>query len=99
MNPPKIDAELADAVRAARKQHLAGGGAVLDVLMRTPGFDRRHVEEAMLRVTGVGVIADSSGIEPFPGLLDRAQCTQWRCVVVRHGGAPAVAAEDPWDDQ
>jgi len=95
--------ELVLAIRAAREQHRAGGGAVLDVLLRMPGVERAALIEGLLSAAGVAVVTDAQGCEPDFDAIDLATARQWRCVALRvsaHGPGTQwlIAADDPWDE-
>ena len=91
-------ADLRAALRAARAQHRAGAGAVLDILLRGADDPSRLVAELASRA-GVSVLLDPAGATPEFGAWTAASAKQWRCVVVRsRDGELLVAAEDPWDE-
>jgi general secretion pathway protein E len=85
-------------LRAARAQHRAGAGAVLDILLR--GVDDPSTLVAGLASrAGVAVLLDAADAAPEFGAWTAASAKQWRCVVVRaRDGELLVAAEDPWDE-
>lgn len=89
---------LAQALRAAREQHQAGGGAVLDVLLRTPGLGATWLATELPRQTGVEVCLRADDLKPNFEKLDRALARQWNCVLLARGGTLCLAAEDPWDE-
>ena len=92
------DAGLRAALRAARAQHRAGAGAVLDILLRGVDDPSRLVAELASRA-GVSVLLDPADATPEFGAWPAASAKQWRCVVVRsRDGELLVAAEDPWDE-
>ncbi|KQU65054.1 MULTISPECIES: GspE/PulE family protein [unclassified Rhizobacter] len=91
---------LSATIAAARRQHKAGAGSVLDVLLRAaPAGDlgRRLREEA-----GVEVVARADQATADWSVLPMDMATQARCVVVGASVDGAVqrwlAMEDPWDD-
>lgn len=85
---------LAQAIRAAREQHRAGAGSVLDVLLRMPDLDL----VAMPASSGVAVLGPNEQATPDFTLLDAETARKWRCVFVRCGARLLLATEDPWDE-
>ena len=98
MNAPAAPLDLAEALRSAREQHRAGAGAVLDVLLRTPGIEPQALALRLRQQAGVAVVLTADGAQPDFERLDRATARQWRCVLLRHEGSLMLAAEDPWDE-
>jgi general secretion pathway protein E len=91
-------AEFRIALRAARTASAAGGGAVLDILMRT-SQDHDALVVAVREQGGVSVLVDAHGSEPDFGLWSQSLARQFRCVVLRtDSDRLVVAAEDPWDE-
>ncbi len=90
--------DLRALLRAARAQHRAGAGAVLDILLR--GVDEPSTLVAALASrAGVSVMLEAGDAAPEFGAWSAASAKQWRCVVVRaQDGELLVAAEDPWDE-
>jgi general secretion pathway protein E len=98
---PAVAPDLSAVVRLAREQFRAGAGAVLDVLLRTPGITTGWLTEALPRQAGVQVLLEAGPLQPAFEELDRATAAAWRCVLLRtgaQGSAAVLAAEDPWDD-
>lgn len=99
--------QLADALRTAREQSKAGGGSVLDALLRAPGWTAPALAELLPAAAGVAVLADNRHVRPDFQLLDAATARQWRCVILvsvlpqdADGvAARQLAAEDPWDER
>jgi general secretion pathway protein E len=89
--------QLREAVGAARREHQAGGGTVLDALLRWAGKNKSALG-AGLQALGVTVLPP--GAEPDYSRLDRQAARELGCVVVADGalGAAWLAMEDPWDD-
>ncbi len=88
---------LTDLIRGARAQHQAGGGSVLDILLRN-GADPALLGDELAR-SGIAVLADDAVVEPDFSVWDLAQARQHRCVVLRTVGAEVFcAAEDPWNE-
>lgn len=90
--------DLRTALKAARAQHRAGAGAVLDILLRGVDDPSALVAELASRA-GVAVLVDPADATAEFGSWKSADAKQWRCVVVRsRAGELLVAAEDPWDE-
>jgi general secretion pathway protein E len=90
--------ELRTALKAARMQHRAGAGAVLDILLRGVS-DRAALLTDLSSRAGVSVLLDQVDASPDFERWTHAQAKQFRCVVVRtNAGESLVAAEDPWDE-
>lgn len=90
--------QLREAVGVARREHQAGGGTVLDALLRWAGKNKPALAPA-LQALGVAVLPP--GVEPDYSRLDRQAARELGCVLVVAEGAqgPAwLAMEDPWDD-
>ena len=86
------------ALRSARAQSTAGGGAVLDILMRA-SQDDAAVQETLREHGGVELILDARHATPDFEHWDHARARQARCVLVRTSdGRLVAAAEDPWDE-
>jgi general secretion pathway protein E len=103
MNAPPIPVSVDDWLRrlaSARTEQRAGGGTVLDVLLRHwPGEPAALLEQLEAR-SGVAAIDGTLAWQPvfdrWPA--ERAQAS--RCVVVRApGGELVAAASDPWDGE
>ncbi|HMC14002.1 MAG TPA: GspE/PulE family protein, partial [Albitalea sp.] len=93
------NADLRDAIRAARAQHRAGGGSVLDILQRGAGGDAAELHVRLRERAGVAVLQPSVELRPDFAQWDAASARQCRCVVLRDAsGELFVAAEDPWDE-
>ena len=96
--PSKSDPDLRSALRAARAQHRAGAGAVLDILLRGVDNPSALVAELASRA-GVAVLVDPLDATAEFGAWKASDAKQWRCVVVRtRAGELLAAAEDPWDE-
>ena len=92
------DANLRTALRAARAQHRAGAGAVLDILLRGVNDPSELIGRLASRA-GVSVLLDPADATADFGTWKAGNAKQWRCVVVRsRQGELMVAAEDPWDE-
>jgi general secretion pathway protein E len=86
------------SLRAARAQHRAGAGSVLDVLLRG-AEDRTALLASLVSRAGVAVFLDPGDAVPEFGAWKEADARQWQCLVVRTtDGRRFVAAEDPWDE-
>ena len=94
------DRDLHEAIRAARAQHRAGAGAVLDILLRGAGSG--GVVELCVQLrdrAGVAVLLEAGDLRADFSQWDAATARQCRCVVLRNpAGVGFVAAEDPWDE-
>jgi general secretion pathway protein E len=95
---PTRGLHLAEAIRSAREQHRAGAGAVVDVLLRTPGLDAAVLQQLLPQQAGVGVLFVAGAAQPDFEKLERNTARQWRCVLLRTGIELLLAAEDPWDE-
>jgi general secretion pathway protein E len=94
-----MSASLSEAIAAARHQHRAGAGSVLDVLARTwPG---RDLAVQLRDHAGVEVLQRADEAIADWRLLALEQARDSGCVVVRRVGleqeSPWLATEDPWD--
>ncbi len=86
------------ALRSARAQCGAGGGAVLDILMRA-SQNPADVQTTLREMGGVEVILDARHATPDFEHWNVVQARQARCVLVRTSdGRLLAAAEDPWDE-
>jgi general secretion pathway protein E len=93
------DAGLRDAIQAARAQHRAGAGAVLDILLRAAGPAGAQMVSQLQERGGIAVLASVSGVTADFSQWDVTQARQARCVVLRNAaGEVLLAAEDPWDE-
>jgi general secretion pathway protein E len=85
-------------LRAARAQHRAGAGSVLDVLLRGAD-DHAALLASLTSRAGVAVILDPAEAVPEFEAWKEGDARQWRCLVVRTSdGRRFLAAEDPWDE-
>lgn len=90
---------LRDALQSARQQHRVGGGAVLDILLRTPGLSSVSLASRLATEAGVAVLHPVAGEHPDFSVIDLSTARAWRCAILsRAGASPLVAAEDPWDE-
>ena len=90
--------DLRAVLRAARAQHRAGAGAVLDVLLRGVDDPATLVARLVSRA-GVAVLLDPADAVPDFERWKASSARQWRCLVIRtHDGRRFIAAEDPWDE-
>ena len=98
-NGAPADQDLRDAIRAARLQHRAGAGSVLDILLRGAGGDTLGLGTRLRERAGVAVLHPSAELRADFTQWDAATARQCRCVVLRdQAGEMFVAAEDPWDE-
>lgn len=92
--------KLEQAVVAAREQHRAGGGAVLDILLGASGLAQDELARQLADVAGVEVVdATATGLQADFTRLDLESARRWRCVALLDGPNLLLAAEDPWDEQ
>jgi general secretion pathway protein E len=96
--PATTTIDLVQAIHAAREQHRAGAGSVLDVLLRTPGLDASTLATVLPKQAGVTVRLEAGQAQADFEKLDRNSARQWRCVLLREAGRTTLAAEDPWDE-
>lgn len=87
--------QLREAVGVARREHQAGGGTVLDALLRWAG---RHKHELAPGLEAMGVVLLPQGVMPDYSRLDRQAARELGCVVVTAESGVWLAMEDPWDD-
>lgn len=93
------EAALHLAIRAARTQHRAGAGAVLDVLLRTGAVTGLQPTASNPQLAGVVLLLDTSGIAVDHDSLDGSTCSEWRCALVcMPDGRQLLASEDPWNE-
>ena len=97
--PPEDGGDVLGAsLRAARTQHRAGAGSVLDVLLRGTE-DRAVLLASLVSRAGVAVFLDPADAVPEFDVWKEGNARQWRCLVVRTSdGQRFLAAEDPWDE-
>lgn len=96
--PSASNTSLRDAVVAARQQHRAGAGSVLDVLLRTTGLAPEGLARQLSREAGVSMVTAGEAARADFGVWDLASARAERCVVLRRAdGSLVAAAEDPWD--
>ena len=99
--PPAGLAELSPkALAAARAESRAGGGAVLDALLRHwPGDPVQLLEQLEMR-TGVAPIDALAPAQPAAERWPAEEAARLRCVVLRDAdGALFAAAADPWSPE
>ncbi|UDF35503.1 UNVERIFIED_ORG: GspE/PulE family protein [Shinella sp. XGS7] len=85
------------ALASARQQHQAGGGAVLDILLRTVG-DRSALQAWLAEHAGVQVIEAKGPWQPDFERWPLAKARQHRCVLLHViEGKRILACEDPWN--
>lgn len=90
------DNELRQAIGMARREYRAGGGSVLDALLRWASV---HEQELLKRLPGMGIGVLPPDAEPDFEALDAQAARELCCVVVRTaGGTRWLAMEDPWDE-
>ena len=103
MNAPtrtSADGVLREALLAARQQSRLGAGAVLDILLRTPGLEPASLSARLRAEAGVAVLDPADRVEADFSGLDATTARTWRCAVLRRAdGVSLLAAEDPWDEE
>lgn len=90
------------ALQAARGQQRAGGGAVLDILLRGAGHDSKPHVRQQCELAGVRVLESESDGELRPDFSrwDGPTARTHRAVVLTDAGSQQLlAAEDPWDEK
>jgi general secretion pathway protein E len=100
-DPPAIppNGSVRELLQAARRQHHAGAGATLDVLLRQAGAQSSALLEKLHAEAGVAALLDTTSVEPDFSVLDRETARAWRCVVLSRTGQPScLGLEDPWDE-
>jgi general secretion pathway protein E len=92
-------ATLRESIASARRQHQAGAGAVLDVLLRSAGRDEADWVARLKQEAGVEIV-QAGQAQPDWAVLDAKTAGTWGCVAVRRHGLPGMwlAMSDPWDD-
>ncbi len=93
---------LREAIQAARQQHRAGAGSVLDVLARMPGLEKASLARRLQLEAGVATLPDGIEATADFSVIDIDTSRAWRCAVIPSAAigatSPMLAAEDPWDD-
>jgi general secretion pathway protein E len=93
------EAALHAAIRAARVQHQAGMGSVLDVLLRTGALGGLASSPANPQVAGAVMLLDPSSATVDVRSLDGGMCLDWRCALLRMpDDRMLLASEDPWNE-
>lgn len=90
--------DLRSSLQAARRQHQAGAGTVLDVLLRgAPG--PAELDAQLRREAGVAAVFDPLALEPDFGRLDIARARLLGCLPLRLAGETQLRLgfADPWD--
>lgn len=99
MNVAMATLPMSELVASARRQHAAGAGTVLDVLLRGAGREEGRLFERLRQEAGVEVALPQECAAEF-GAIDRATARQWQCVVLRPQRQAGLwlGMADPWDD-
>ncbi len=94
-----MSVSLIEQLQAARRQHQAGAGTVLDALLRAEG-DPQALQQRLKAEAGVAPLLSTEGWAADFSLLALERCHSWRCVPLRMAGRGAwrLAMADPWDD-
>ena len=95
---PSDDAAWMERLSAARSEHRAGGGTVLDALLRHwPGDPAPLLDQLEARF-GVGLLDRTRAWEPENDRWSNEQARAQQCVVLRGAdGALVAVAADPWE--
>ena len=94
---PGDDAAWMQRLAAARSEHRAGGGTVLDALLRHWPGDAASLLDQLEPRFGVGPVNPSLAWVPVPEKWTAEQGRQHQCVVLRGAdGSLLAAAADPW---
>jgi general secretion pathway protein E len=93
-------ADLNELIASARRQHRAGAGTVLDVLLRSAGRDEAALLRRLRDEAGVEAASPAEAEADFAS-LDLKTAAAWRCVVLRRTGRSGLwlGMEDPWNDE
>src|SRR3954462_11852583 len=82
---------------AARSEHRAGGGTVLDALMRHWPHEAELLLAELESRSGIAALEDAAGWSPGFDRWSIEQARAHQCVVLRGTGDELVgAAADPW---
>lgn len=94
-----MSGSLIEQVQAARRQHQAGAGTVLDALLRANG-ELMLLQQCLKAEAGVAPLASAEGWDADFSLIALERCRGWRCVPLRLSGQGPwrLAMADPWDD-
>ena len=92
--------DINELIASARRQHRAGAGSVLDVLLRTAGREEAALLRRLREGAGVDAVSSGEGQADFSA-LDLKTAAAWRCVVLKRPGLPGLwlGMEDPWNDE
>lgn len=94
----RLPLDLPAMLRSAREQSRAGGGSVLDVLLRTSGIGAEQLAQSLRDQAGVDVLLGAGDFAPDFSRIDSHLARQWQCVPLQDGqGGISIAAADPWD--
>lgn len=90
--------DLRTSLQAARRQHQAGAGTVLDVLLRDGGAPA-ELDARLRREAGVAAVFDPLACEPDFARLDSARARSLGCLPLRLAGETQLRLgfADPWD--
>jgi len=93
--------DLRNLLSRARQQHRAGGGSVLDVLLRSSGVAPATLGEALRGQAGVEAIFDMTHASPdFRAIsLETASRLGVVPLTLAVDGTPRLGLADPWDDE
>lgn len=93
--------DLRSAIRSARQLHRAGGGAVLDILIRSAGLPADELVPLLRSQAGVEAVLSGGAAEPDFSVLSLDAARPLGVVPLRLPSRPGswVALADPWDDE
>ncbi len=93
-------AGLRDALIAARRLHACGGGAVLDVLLRSAGLPPAELAAQLRENFGVAAVFDVTQAACDFDAMNLATARTLACVPLRLPNEPALrlGLADPWDE-
>ena len=92
--------ELRSLILSSRRLHQAGGGSVLDGILRLSGKTVEEIAPLLESEAGVSVLPPGLSAAPDFTMLDRKAAASLRSVPLRLAGETSVslAVADPWDD-
>ncbi len=93
--------ELRSALQSARRQHRAGAGSVLDVLLRSTSLSPVELARQLREHAGVAAVLSAADAQPDLAALPEALRMSLGCVPLRLHGETMLrlGLADPWDDE
>ncbi len=82
----------------ARAEHAAGGGSVLDVLMRHQRAPKEALASALAVQAGVSIVDTARDWQALPCDWNETDASLHQCIVLRSGADIVAVAADPWDE-